>query len=238
MMEKVSRNDIFSQVMGEDGHSWVRIVGMGPTPSKVFGDKSSHVTVIDRVSTSDEEVQKMREEMKVLQTTVQSLGHCLVRVLQNGGGSTNNINVNGMLGALNLPMPNTQDLNSSNNILDIGSPHDNSSSRVSNVGRNHESPSLFISRGKDPQASNEKIVKEVFLKSWNEADFVIASGIIISRDSKKKVGGVELGDFFCEVSIEIPIQPLAPLIRPYCELKTIGDAVMPRRGISEHEAVA
>ncbi|MQL73523.1 hypothetical protein Taro_005881, partial [Colocasia esculenta] len=224
MMEKVSRKDIFSQVMGEDGHSWVRTIGMGPTPSKVFGDKSSRVTVIDRVSTSDEEVQKMREEMKVLQSTVQSLGHCLVRVLQNGRGSTNNISVNGMLGALNLPMPNAHDPNSSNNILDIGSPHEHSSSRVSNVGRNHESPSLFISRRKDPQASNEKIVEEVFLKSWNEADFVVASGIIVCRDSKKKVGGVELGDFFCEVSIEIPIQPLAPLIRPYCELKTIGDA--------------
>ncbi|MQM21410.1 hypothetical protein Taro_054450 [Colocasia esculenta] len=88
-----------------------------------------------------------------------------------------------------------------------------------------QSPSLFISRGKDPQASNEEIVEEVFLKSWNEADFLVASGIIVSRDSKKKVGGVELGDFFCEVSIEIPIQPLAPLIRPYCELKTIGDAI-------------
>ncbi|MQL84237.1 hypothetical protein Taro_016747 [Colocasia esculenta] len=129
-----------------------------------------------------------------------------------------------MLGALNLPMTNTQEPNSKNNILDIGSPHEHSSSRVSNVGRNHESPSFFISRGKDPQASNEKIVEEVFLKSWNEANFVVASRIIVSRDSKKKVGGVELGDFFCEVSIEIPIQPLAPLIRPYCELKTIGDA--------------
>ncbi|MQM05632.1 hypothetical protein Taro_038443, partial [Colocasia esculenta] len=169
--------------------------------------------------------------MKVLQSIVQTLGHCLVKVLQNGEGSTNNINVNDMLGALNLPMTNTQYPNSSNNILDIGSPHEHSSSRVSNVGRNHESRSLFISRGKDPQASNEKIVEEVFLKSWNEANFVVASanfvvasGIIVSRDSKKKVGGVELGDFFCEVSIEIPIQPLAPLIRPYCELKTIGDA--------------
>ncbi|MQM16467.1 hypothetical protein Taro_049423 [Colocasia esculenta] len=141
----------------------------------------------------------------------------------NDGGSINNINVNDMFGALNLPMTNAQDSNSTNNILDIGSPHEHSFSRASNIHQNHERPSLVISRGTGPQASNEKIVEEVFLKSWIEVDLVIASGIIVSRDSRKKVGGVELGDFFCEVSIEIPIQPLAPLIRPYSDLRTIGD---------------
>ncbi|MQM19312.1 hypothetical protein Taro_052314, partial [Colocasia esculenta] len=45
-----------------------------------------------------------------------------------------------------------------------------------------KSPSLFISRRKDPQASNEKIVEEVFLESWNEDNFVVALGIIVSRD--------------------------------------------------------
>ncbi|MQL92915.1 hypothetical protein Taro_025549 [Colocasia esculenta] len=88
------------------------------------------------------------------------------------------------------------DSNSTDNILDIGSPHEHSFSRASNIDQNHERPSLVISRGTGPQASNEKIVEEVFLKSWIEVDLVIALGIIVSRDSKKKVGGVELGDFF------------------------------------------
>ena len=65
----------------------------------------------------------------------------------------------------------------------------------------------------------------VNLKSVTSNPETIAIGLVSSKDPSKEVGGKELGDFFSEIIVQIPIKPDEQLIRAYGCFKTIGEVV-------------
>ncbi|XP_060974579.1 uncharacterized protein LOC133039683 [Cannabis sativa] len=65
----------------------------------------------------------------------------------------------------------------------------------------------------------------VKLKSITNDPKTIAIALVISKDSSKKVGGKELGDFYSEVIVQVPIKCDEQLIRAYGQFKKIGEVV-------------
>ncbi|CAI0428257.1 unnamed protein product [Linum tenue] len=66
---------------------------------------------------------------------------------------------------------------------------------------------------------------DVLLKSLRSPGVDVARAGVCSKDSKKLVGGEELGVGFIEVFIIVPIKRDEPLIRPYGSYQFIGDVV-------------
>ena len=67
--------------------------------------------------------------------------------------------------------------------------------------------------------------EHVELRSFRDISKPVARGMLMSRNPEDIVGNQELGRWFVEVHVEIPIEQDEPLVRPYGQCKTIGDAV-------------
>ncbi|KAF4357927.1 hypothetical protein F8388_026440 [Cannabis sativa] len=65
----------------------------------------------------------------------------------------------------------------------------------------------------------------VKLKSITNDPETVAIALVISKDSSKQVGGKELGDFYSEVIVQVPIKCDEQLIRAYGQFKKIGEVV-------------
>ena len=65
----------------------------------------------------------------------------------------------------------------------------------------------------------------VGLRSISDPSKLVAKALVITKDPRCFVGGVELGQGWFEVNVEVPIIRGEPLIRPLRSYKTIGDAV-------------
>ncbi|XLT43193.1 hypothetical protein HN873_035797, partial [Arachis hypogaea] len=57
--------DIYSQVLGSDRSGYVRGLGLGPTPSLLWGNKSSYGKFVSD-ALANEVAQKLQQEIKVL----------------------------------------------------------------------------------------------------------------------------------------------------------------------------
>ncbi|XP_030479369.2 uncharacterized protein LOC115696614 [Cannabis sativa] len=62
-------------------------------------------------------------------------------------------------------------------------------------------------------------------KSITNDPKTIAIALVISKDSSKQVGGKELGDFYSEVIVQVPIKCDKQLIRAYRQFKKISEVV-------------
>ncbi|KAM6574910.1 hypothetical protein CsatA_023237 [Cannabis sativa] len=65
----------------------------------------------------------------------------------------------------------------------------------------------------------------VKLKSITNDPETIAIALVISKDSSKQVRGKELGDFYSEVIVQVPIKCDEQLIRAYGQFKKFGEVV-------------
>lgn len=63
------------------------------------------------------------------------------------------------------------------------------------------------------------------MKSWKNANKDVALATIISCDPKDKLDGVQLGNEFWMVHVDLAIAKCEELIRPYKGYKLIGHAV-------------
>ncbi|XP_010657992.1 uncharacterized protein LOC100249234 isoform X3 [Vitis vinifera] len=69
--ERVLHDDIFSQVMGKDGHGRVRTYGLGPCPSDIWGPRPSRAEAIAIASEAKKalnEVAKIKEKMEAVES--------------------------------------------------------------------------------------------------------------------------------------------------------------------------
>ncbi|XP_062103208.1 uncharacterized protein LOC133814235 [Humulus lupulus] len=123
-----------------------------------------------------------------------------------------------------------------NNVNDISIVQVEAPNHNDNVTSSQLAKSACPSRNKEPQrrllfssSSYDTLVAEVGevvnLKSVTNDPQTIAIGLVSSKDPSKEVGGKELGDFFFEVIVQVPIQPNEQLIRAYGCFKTIGEVV-------------
>lgn len=65
------RDDVFSQVMGKDGHGRVRTYGLGPCPSDIWGPRPSRAEAIAIASEAKkalDEVSKLKEKMQAVES--------------------------------------------------------------------------------------------------------------------------------------------------------------------------
>ncbi|KAL8523241.1 hypothetical protein ACS0TY_013274 [Phlomoides rotata] len=64
----------------------------------------------------------------------------------------------------------------------------------------------------------------VILRSVLDSTKIVAKGCLHSTDSNAQVGGQALGDKWCQVHVQVVLQPEEPLIRPYEYCQTLEDA--------------
>ena len=65
------RDDVFSQVMGKDGHGRVRTYGLGPCPSDVWGPRPSRaeaIAIAMEAKKALSQVSEMKEKMKAVES--------------------------------------------------------------------------------------------------------------------------------------------------------------------------
>ncbi|XP_058080827.1 uncharacterized protein LOC131228995 isoform X2 [Magnolia sinica] len=67
------RNDLFSQVMGEDRHGRVRTYGLGPTPTDLWGTTRSQRRIASAAQSRNEEYEGLQIEVSSLKSEVSSL---------------------------------------------------------------------------------------------------------------------------------------------------------------------
>ncbi|XP_012855059.1 PREDICTED: uncharacterized protein LOC105974493 isoform X2 [Erythranthe guttata] len=77
----------------------------------------------------------------------------------------------------------------------------------------------------NPKIADSLVGAKVCLKSISEPSKTVAIGNIQSLDSSKKVGEVRLGPRWCEVHINVGVDPDELLIRRISNFKTIGEAI-------------
>ncbi|EEE66797.1 hypothetical protein OsJ_23543 [Oryza sativa Japonica Group] len=66
---------------------------------------------------------------------------------------------------------------------------------------------------------------KVFLKSWKNRNTNVALATIVSCDPTRRVGGVELGNEFLMVHVDLALAKSEDLIRPYKGYKIVGHVV-------------
>ena len=63
----------------------------------------------------------------------------------------------------------------------------------------------------------------MYLENYGIPKEIVARVLVVSRDPKKKIGGLVLGPNFYEIRVTRVEKPRAVLVRPYGGFKTIGD---------------
>ncbi|XP_010261524.1 PREDICTED: uncharacterized protein LOC104600335 isoform X2 [Nelumbo nucifera] len=107
-----TRNDFFSQVMGEERRGRVRTFGLGPTPSDLWGPTPNPAEALKIASaaqkSADEKVQQMEEKMQDMQATVSRLQVTVTTLMSTLSANFPNINMADILGASTNPLNTTQ----------------------------------------------------------------------------------------------------------------------------------
>uniref|UniRef100_A0A0D3GYD0 Transposase-associated domain-containing protein n=1 Tax=Oryza barthii TaxID=65489 RepID=A0A0D3GYD0_9ORYZ len=74
-------------------------------------------------------------------------------------------------------------------------------------------------------SSAYKVGTKLFLKSWKNRNTNVALATIVSCDPTRRVGGVELGNEFLMVHVDLALAKSEDLIRPYKGYKIVGHVV-------------
>nr|CAD1842092.1 unnamed protein product [Ananas comosus var. bracteatus] len=219
-----SRDDLLVKVLGEDRRGHVRGFGLVPTPSDVFGSNPTRAECLRILSetknAAKEEKHRMQQEIANLKQKYEDVQRdmSMIRAMFE---STEK-----MPQDLHKPEKRIGIPNANNYISPNGSPKNDVSSSQSS----HEVPPPQALRAKDIVKnflipSDAQGGNEVYLKSLKKPHGNVARGYILSKDPMTKVGGVELGPQYWEVQIDVAILRNEPLLRPYGNYLTIGDAV-------------
>ncbi|XP_058097140.1 uncharacterized protein LOC131242477 isoform X2 [Magnolia sinica] len=207
-----ARNDVFSQVMGEDRHGRVRTYGLGPSPSDLWGitpNPSKFQRMASAAPLRDKQYEGLQAEILSLKETVSEMSSLKDTVTTLLSALTNpNINLATVLGVLANP---------------------------ANPNLNQPSPSLshlvptpqrpLAKKGKNTTNTSAGDVTEVLLMSVARSGVTVAKGAVLSKDPLTKVGRLELGIDYWEVSVQVAMVPQEALIRPHGRYKTIADVV-------------
>ncbi|KAF4373057.1 hypothetical protein F8388_019239 [Cannabis sativa] len=188
-------NDSFSEIMGGEKHGSVRMFGFGVCPSDVWKDKSTWKR------SQNKYVAALESKVDDLESQLENLKTML--------NNQNNGNVISTVQTLDRG-----DIATSSN-LDINA--------TTSLNKETRRQLWFSSPAYDTPVI--EVGEAVNIKSVTNKLETIAIGIVCSKDPSKKVGGEELGSFFSEVIVKVPIKPNELLIKPYGCIKTIRDAV-------------
>ncbi|EEC72409.1 hypothetical protein OsI_05704 [Oryza sativa Indica Group] len=100
-------------------------------------------------------------------------------------------------------------------------------------GLNDHGKQMEIICAKEQQCSKMDFITDnsmevgtkVFLKSWKNRNTNVALATIVSCDPTRRVGGVELGNEFLMVHVDLALAKSEDLIRPYKGYKIVGHVV-------------
>ncbi|MQL92175.1 hypothetical protein Taro_024796 [Colocasia esculenta] len=196
---KTMKDDLLSQVLGKDKPGRIRMLGLGPTPSSVYGPvptRAQALQMVNQVQTSSKTViSKMFEKIEEIKVEHEKMKESYENRLSN----------------LHAEIGTLKDLMQQNN--ENYQAHDgNASPSIHSSASSHE-----------VQHHNGKVM--VYLKSFKKSLVNVALATIESKDPLKKVGGCDLGCEYWEVAINVALVYNEPLPRPYGQFKTIGDAI-------------
>ncbi|MQM04331.1 hypothetical protein Taro_037127 [Colocasia esculenta] len=196
---KTMKDDLLSQVLGQDKPGRIRMLGLGPTPSSVYGSvptRAQALQMVNQVKTSSETViSKMFEKIEEMKVEHEKVKESYENRLSN----------------LHAEIGTLKDLMQQNN--ENYQAHDGNAS-----------PSIHSSvSSHEVQHHNGKVM--AYLKSFKKSLVNVALATIESKDPLKKVGGCDLGCEYWEVAINVALVYNEPLPRPYGQFKTIGDAI-------------
>ncbi|XP_058086040.1 uncharacterized protein LOC131233365 isoform X1 [Magnolia sinica] len=231
LQSSTARDDLLSQVMGEDKYGRVRTYGLGPSPSDLWGATSSQqrMTSIDqrrdkRYEELHADIVSLKENIAALsslrEAEMSSLKETMVEI-----SSARNAEISSLKETL---MKLIATMNNANN----NPPTVFGAAASSNMNQQSSSSSHWVNsqkhstnKRKTTSCTSTGDMTRVLLTSIVKPGVTIAKGIVLSKDPLIKVGGHELGIGFWEVLIHVAIVPEEVLIRPYGRYKTIGDAI-------------
>ncbi|XP_052173988.1 uncharacterized protein LOC127789208 isoform X1 [Diospyros lotus] len=194
-----SVEDVFTQILGKDGHGRVRMGGLGTCPTKVRQRQQYQVP--------QEQYDQMRAQITAeleekFQVQIQSQVQMQVRAILEAMGHI-------------PPAPdNTPQPRQPSSYASASATH------ASTPSPEAECAGLSI-----PECDHHLEISEfVHLMNRRIPRHIIAEAIIVSIDPTKSVGGVELGNEFVEISIQKVLKPLYPLPRQFSGMRVLRDA--------------
>ncbi|XP_058108958.1 uncharacterized protein LOC131252020 [Magnolia sinica] len=226
-----TKNDLLSQVMGEDRHGRARTYGLGPSPSDLWGTTSSQQRMASIAQRRDERYKELHVDIVSLKENIvalsslreaemSSLKETMVEIL-----SARDVEISSLKEIL---MKLIATMNNANN----NPPTVFGVATSSNMNQPSSSSSHWVTsqkhstnKGKTTSCTSAGDVTGVSLTSITKSGVTITKGVVLSKDPLTKVGGHELGIGFWEVLIHVAIVRDEVLIRPYGRYKTIGDAI-------------
>ncbi|XP_010258569.1 PREDICTED: uncharacterized protein LOC104598281 isoform X2 [Nelumbo nucifera] len=221
-----AKDDVLSQVLGEERGGRVRGLGLGPTPISLWGATTKHQN-IELVAENGE----LKEQINSLTNKYNELDDKLNKVLvmlHNREDSTNVPFINSphsmhssrashMAGSLDLQddeVPNNSPL--VNDTVIPAMPTTNNQDGV------HTTPVVGGIVNPTAEEINNLCEPVKLLDLDNE---VVAYALLKNRDPTKKVQGRQLGDKWSEVLVRLSMNDNAPLMRTDAQRITIKDAV-------------
>ncbi|XP_058112926.1 uncharacterized protein LOC131255972 isoform X3 [Magnolia sinica] len=226
-----ARDDLLSQVMGEDKYGRVRTYGLGPSPSDLWGATSSQQRMTSIDQRRDERYEELHADIVSLKENIAALSS--LREAEMSSLKETMVEISSARDAEISSLKETlmkliATMNNANN----NPPTVFGAAASSNMNQQSSSSSHWVNsqkhstnKGKTTSCTSAGDVTRVLLTSIVKPGVTIAKGIVLSKDPLTKVGGHELGIGFWEVLIHVAIVREEVLIRPYGRYKTIGDAI-------------
>ncbi|MQM05593.1 hypothetical protein Taro_038404 [Colocasia esculenta] len=214
---KSMKDDLLSQVLGKDKPGRIRMLGLGPTPSSVYGLVPTHaqaLQMVNQIKTSSETViSKMFEKIEEMKVEKEKMKE----------------SYENRLSTLHAEVDTLKDLMQKNN-KNCQAHEDNASSSICSSASSREVQCHNVQRELKKRGRNDDILNAqgkamVYLKSFKKSLVNVALATIESKDPLKKVGGCDLGYEYWEVAINVALVHNEPLPWPYAQFKTIGDAI-------------
>ncbi|MQM16096.1 hypothetical protein Taro_049050 [Colocasia esculenta] len=209
---KTMKDDLLSQVLGKDKPGRIRMLGLGPTPSNVYGPvptSAQALQMVNQVKTSSETViSKMFEKIEEMKVEHEKMKESYENRLSN----------------LHAEIGTLKDLMQQNN-ENCQAHEGNASPSIHSSASSHEVQRGLKKRGRNDDNVNVQGKVMVYLKSFKKSLVNMTLATIESKDPLKKVGGCDLGCEYWEVAINVALIYNEPLLRPYRQFKTIGDAI-------------
>ncbi|XP_058067561.1 uncharacterized protein LOC131216938 isoform X2 [Magnolia sinica] len=225
------RNDLLSQVMGEDRHGRVRTYGLGPSPSDLWGTTSSQQRMASIAQRRDERYDELHADIVSLKENIaalsslreaemSSLKETMVEI-----SSTRDAEISSLKETL-MKLIATMNNANNNPPTVFGVAASSNMNQPSSLSRHWVTyRKRSTNKGKTTSCTSAGDMTGVSLTSIMKPGVTIAKGVVLSKDPLTKVGGHELGIGFWEVLIHVAIVRDEVLIRPYGRYKTIGDAI-------------
>ncbi|MQL80983.1 hypothetical protein Taro_013444 [Colocasia esculenta] len=206
------KDDLLSQVLGKDKPGRIRMLGLGPTPSSVYGPvptRAQALQMVNQIKTSSETViSKMFEKIEEMKVENEKMKE----------------SYENRLSTLHVEVDTLKDLMQQNN-ENCQAHEDNASPSICSSASSREVQRGSNKRGRNDDIFNAQGKAIVYLRSFKKSLTNVALATIESKDPLKKVGGCDLGYEYWEVAINVALVHNEPLPRPYAQFKTIEDAI-------------